>query len=61
MNNEMKSMKVNEVWDLIELPIEIKLVGHRWVFKIRTNSKENIDKLKVRLIAKGFTTRKCTF
>ena len=27
MNNEMKSMKDNDVWDLIELPKGAKLIG----------------------------------
>jgi hypothetical protein len=26
MNDEMKSMKINEVWDLIELPVGVKPV-----------------------------------
>jgi hypothetical protein len=27
MNDEMKSMKINEIWDLVELPIGVKSVG----------------------------------
>jgi hypothetical protein len=29
MNDEMKSMEINEVWDLIELPVGVKPVGYK--------------------------------
>jgi len=55
MNDEMKSMEINEVWDLIELPVGVKPVGCKWVYKTKTDSKDNIERFKVRLVAKGFT------
>ncbi|GKB29259.1 hypothetical protein Tco_0868660 [Tanacetum coccineum] len=37
MNVEMKSMKDNEVWDLVDLPPNGKTVGSKWLFKKNTN------------------------
>ncbi|GKE96795.1 retrotransposon protein, putative, ty1-copia subclass [Tanacetum coccineum] len=47
MNVEMQSMNDNEVWELVDLPPDGKTVGHKWLFKKKTD----MD----RLVAKGFT------
>ncbi|KAL6336180.1 hypothetical protein AAG906_011062 [Vitis piasezkii] len=44
MEEELKSMKDNEVWDLVELPKELKLLG-------------NVERYKARLVAKGYTQK----
>ena len=53
----MKSMNDNEVWDLVELSKGVKPIGCKWIFKIKKNSKGNIERYKARLIAKGFTQK----
>jgi hypothetical protein len=55
MKDEMKSMKLNDVWDLEEIPNGAKTVGYKWVYKTKYDSRGNIEKFKVRLVAKGFT------
>ena len=57
MNDELKSMVQNEVWDLVELPEGYKKVGCKWVFKTKRDSKGNIERYKARLVAKGFTQK----
>lgn len=57
MKDEMKSMKLNDVWDLEEIPKGAKTVGCKWVYKTKYDSRGNIEKFKVRLVAKGFTQR----
>ncbi|GJR37526.1 retrotransposon protein, putative, ty1-copia subclass [Tanacetum coccineum] len=37
MNVEMQSMKDNEVWDLVDLPPNDKIVGNKWLFKKKTD------------------------
>ncbi|GKF91598.1 hypothetical protein Tco_0275299 [Tanacetum coccineum] len=37
MNVEMKSMKDNDVWDLVDLPSDGKTVGSKWLFKKKTD------------------------
>nr|GFB64063.1 hypothetical protein [Tanacetum cinerariifolium] len=41
MNVEMQSMKDNEVWVLVELPPNGKIVGSKWLFKKKTDMDEN--------------------
>jgi hypothetical protein len=57
MEDEMMSMSANQVWKLEEIPKGAKTVGCKWVYKIKRDSKENIDRFKARLMAKGFTKR----
>ena len=53
----MKSMKDNDVWDLVELPEGVKPIGCKWIFKTKRDSKGNIVRYEARLVAKGFTQK----
>jgi hypothetical protein len=55
MKDEMRSISTNRVWDLEEIPKGAKIVGCKWVYKTKCDSKGNIERFKARLIAKGFT------
>ncbi|GKB52111.1 retrotransposon protein, putative, ty1-copia subclass [Tanacetum coccineum] len=55
MNVEMQSMKDNEVWDLVDLPLDGKTVGSKWLFKKKIDMDEAVHTSKARLVAKGFT------
>ena len=57
MNEELKSMKDNDVWDLVPLPKGLKPIGCKWIFKTKRDSKGNKERYKARLVAKGFTQR----
>nr|GEV97999.1 retrotransposon protein, putative, Ty1-copia subclass [Tanacetum cinerariifolium] len=55
MNVEIQSMKDNEVWELVMLPPNAKTVGHKWLFKKKTDMDGAVHTYKARLVAKGFT------
>jgi hypothetical protein len=57
MQDEMKSMSTNKVWDLQEIPKGAKKVGCKWVYKTKCDSRGNVERYKARLVAKGFTQR----
>jgi len=57
MEDEMKSMKTNKVWDLEIVPKGAKTAGCKWVYKTKHDSKGKIERYKARLVAKGFTQR----
>ena len=42
MEDEMKSMKTNNVWDLETIPKGAKTVGCKWIYKTKHDSKGNI-------------------
>jgi Reverse transcriptase (RNA-dependent DNA polymerase) len=55
MNEELKALEKNDTWDIINLPKNKKLVGCKWVYKIKYNCDGTIERYKARLVAKGFT------
>ena len=55
MKNEMKSMKDNDVWDLVKLLEGVKPIGCKWIYKTKQDLKGNVKRYKARLVAKGFT------
>jgi hypothetical protein len=57
MEDEMRSMNANKVWDLEIIPKGAKTVGCKWVYKTKLDSQGNIERYKARLVAKGFTQR----
>ena len=54
MNEEIKSMKDDEVWDLFPLAEGAKPIGCKWTFKTKRDLKGDVERYKARLIAKGF-------
>jgi hypothetical protein len=57
MKDEMRSMSNNRVWDLEEIPKGAKIVGCKWVYMTKCDSKGNIERFKARFVAKGFMQR----
>jgi hypothetical protein len=57
MEDEIISMSINKVWDLEEILKGAKTIGCKWLYKIKCDSKGNIERFKARLMAKGFTQR----
>ena len=57
MEDKMKSMNANKIWDLEIIPKGAKTVGCKWVYKTKLDSQGNIERYKARLVEKGFTQR----
>ena len=51
----MQTLDDNDRWDLVHLPARKKAIGCCWVFAIKFNPDGFVARLKVRLIAKGYT------
>ena len=50
----MESMKINNVWILVDPPEEIKSTGCKWVFKIKKGINRKVETYKAHLIVKGY-------
>ena len=55
MDKEIRSIKANEVWELVELPKGKKTIGCKWVYKRKVGIDESVEKYKARLVAKGYS------
>ena len=54
MDRELESLRINDVWDLVELPKDRKAVGSKWVVKLKMNADSSVERYKARLVAQGF-------
>lgn len=55
MQDEMKALQQNHTWSPTDLPAGKKAVGCKWVYSVKFKADGSIDRLKVRLVAKGYT------
>lgn len=57
MEEELKSIKDNNTWSLVDLPQGRKAIGSKWVYKLKRDSCGKITRYKARLVAQGFTQK----
>ena len=49
----MNSLKENGVYELVDRPKGEKVVKSKWVLRVKTNEKGEVEKYKGRVVAKG--------
>jgi len=54
MDEEMNAIERNKTWDLVELPKGKEVIGVKWVYKTKSNSKGKIERHKARLVVKRY-------
>ncbi|RDX76244.1 Copia protein, partial [Mucuna pruriens] len=54
MNDEIHAIKKNEMWELTNLPTNIRPMAVKWLYKTKYNSNGEIDYFKARLITNVF-------
>ena len=54
MNEEMQALSENETWDRVPPSPHQKVIGCRWIFKVKHNVDGTIYQYKARLVAKGY-------
>ena len=57
MQQEINSLHKHDVWTLTELPEGRKVIGSKWVFKVKHNADGSVEKHKARLVAQGFSQK----
>ncbi|KAJ3705308.1 hypothetical protein LUZ61_009013 [Rhynchospora tenuis] len=54
MAKELDALAQNQTWILVPPPINQRVIGSKWVFKIKRHSDGSIERYKARLVAKGY-------
>ena len=54
MTDEYQALMHNHTWTLVKPTHPIKVIGNKWVFRIKYNPNGNVSRYKARLVAKGF-------
>jgi hypothetical protein len=57
MKNEMKALERNSTWDLVELPRDRKIVGCKWVYKLKKDVDDKVERYKARLVVKVYSQK----
>uniref|UniRef100_A0A1X7TFD5 Reverse transcriptase Ty1/copia-type domain-containing protein n=1 Tax=Amphimedon queenslandica TaxID=400682 RepID=A0A1X7TFD5_AMPQE len=57
MQKEFESLEENQVWDLVELPKDRRVVGSKWVFKRKIGENGKVERYKARLVAQGYSQK----
>lgn len=55
MKSEIRSLKDNQTWDLVELPKGRKALPCKWVFKLKMNPDGSVERYKARMVIKGYS------
>jgi hypothetical protein len=54
---EYASIMKNDVWEVVPRPKGKKVVGSKWIYKVKHAANGSVDKYKARFVAKGFSWR----
>lgn len=54
MDIEIQAIEKNNTWELSDLPKDTKKIGVKWVYKTKLKENGEVDKLKARLVVKGY-------
>ena len=55
MNLELQALQINHTWDIVPLPVGKKIIGCKWVYKVKLKSDGSFKRYKARLAGKGYT------
>ena len=58
MKNEHEALIRNRTWSLVPPLTEYRVVGNKWVFRVKQNTDGSLAKYKARLVAKDFQQTK---
>lgn len=57
IGKELKALEENDTWELTSLPPGQKAISSKWVYKTKYNPDGTVERLKARLVIRGFDQR----
>ncbi|GKD85212.1 retrovirus-related pol polyprotein from transposon TNT 1-94 [Tanacetum coccineum] len=57
MQEEIEALHKNKTWELVPLPGGKKPIGNKWVYKIKRNSDDQVERYRARLVVKGYAQK----
>ena len=54
MRTKMEAILKNNTWDLVDRPTKRKVIGTKWVYKLKYKADGTLEKYKARLVVKGY-------
>jgi Reverse transcriptase (RNA-dependent DNA polymerase) len=57
MQEEINSIHNNQTWSLVDPPTDQRIIGLKWIYKVKKDSDGKVIKHKARLVAKGYVQK----
>nr|GEV50093.1 retrovirus-related Pol polyprotein from transposon TNT 1-94 [Tanacetum cinerariifolium] len=57
MQEEIRALYKNKTWELVSLPGGRKPIGNKWVYKIKRNGDDHVERYRARLVVKGYAQK----
>lgn len=57
MQEEMEALHRNKTWDLVVLPEGRKAIGNKWIYKIKRDGNDQVERYRARLVVKGYAQK----
>jgi len=54
MTKEFQALLANNIWELVPPTLGQKIIGWKWVYKIKYQSNGSIERYKAQLVTQGF-------
>ncbi|KAH9647728.1 hypothetical protein KPL70_025300 [Citrus sinensis] len=57
MQEEIEALHKNKTWELVPLPRGRKAIGNKWVYKIKRDGNNQVERYRARLVVKGYAQK----
>ncbi|KAH9689319.1 hypothetical protein KPL70_015447 [Citrus sinensis] len=57
MHEEIEALHKNKTWELIPLPHGRKAIGNKWVYKIKRDGNDQVERYRARFMVKGYAQK----
>ena len=57
MQEETEALHKNQTWELVALPKGRQTIGNKWVYKIKRDDNNQVERYRARLVVKGYTQK----
>jgi hypothetical protein len=57
MQEEIEALHKNNTWDLVPLPQGRKAIDNKWVYKIKRDGNDQVERYHARLVVKGYAQK----
>lgn len=57
IEKELQDLQANGTWEVVRRPVGENMISSKWVFRIKFNSRGELERFKARLVARGFSQR----
>ncbi|GJR08587.1 retrovirus-related pol polyprotein from transposon TNT 1-94 [Tanacetum coccineum] len=57
MQEEIEALHKNKTWEMVPLPGGRKPIGNKWVYKIKKNGDDQVERYRARLVVKGYAQK----